>query len=416
MKQPIIDKYRSSLPFLVIIQSLLIAFYADMKPIAWALGYGGFGFAGDSVMGLLYPLAIIMIFIVSFPNLRNRLHDFYPWLIIFPMFLLTYFYFTKSLAGEPRISLPFFLVFTISSFLIPQIVCINAKIVIKLMMILPSFAVLHLDQVFFSVVNWDNKISMDASYAFLIPISATVSYLFLYFKEDGKYQKIITLVFVFVNIIFLWKILSCGSRGPIGSVIAEIAFLIMIKKKDASGVIINWGKLFFVTVIVIFISTTFESFLAYINNLLLSSGLEVRFFQKFYDLTLEGNIIHGRDDIAAITISGFLDSPLWGNGIDRFEANTGGEIPYPHNFFLQILYDGGLLLLTMLIPVVKGIRNKYKNCTKDQYTIMTLFLFASVPGALFSQDLWNIAILWMFFGIAVSKKFVYESDYEINHI
>lgn len=408
MKQLLVVKNSPRVPLLVLLESLLIAFYADMKPIAWALGYGGFGFAGDSVMGLLYPLAIAMIFIISFPKLRERLHDFYPWLIIFPLFLLAYYYFTKSYIGEPRISLPFFFVFTISSFLVPQIVSIDAKIVIKLMMIVPSFAVLHLDQVFFSMVNWANKISMDASYAFLIPITATVCYLFLYFKEESKLQKIIMLVFTFVNIVFLWKILSCGSRGPIVSVIAEIVFLIMIRKKDDFGVVVNWGKVFIVSVIAIIISATFENLLAYINGQLLSSGFEIRFFQKFYDLALEGDLAHGRDDIAAITMSGFWDSPIWGNGIDQFETNTGGEIPYPHNFLLQILYDGGLLLLCMLIPVAKGIRNKYKNCTKDQYAIMTLFLFASAPGALFSQDLWNIAILWMFFGIAVSKNFVHE--------
>ena len=49
----------------------------------------------------------------------------------------------------------------------------------------------------------------------------------------------------------------------------------------------------------------------------------------------------------------------------------------------------------------------------NEYAMYMTLFFASVPGALFSQDLWAIPILWMFFGLSVSKIFVAESKSKI---
>ena len=137
--------------------------------------------------------------------------------------------------------------------------------------------------------------------------------------------------------------------------------------------------------------------------------MEVTFFEKFLNLAKEGDVSNGRNDIASIAIKGFLSSPFWGNGMDSFNANTG--LAYPHNLFLQLLYDGGLLLSAVIIlPILKKIKRTYLNCSYDEYTVYTFLLMCSVPGSMFSMDIWSNGVLWFAFGSLFVKKILLANE------
>ena len=75
---------------------------------------------------------------------------------------------------------------------------------------------------------------------------------------------------------------------------------------------------------------------------------------------------------------------------------------YPHNFLLQLLYDGGILLtIPVIYLVVGGILNWYKFCSEDEFTVISALLLMSVPGALFSGNLWENNRLWLSFAALI---------------
>ena len=137
------------------------------------------------------------------------------------------------------------------------------------------------------------------------------------------------------------------------------------------------------------------------------NGINLHFVDKIIELSSEGDITNGRDMINNITISGIIDNPIFGHGLDRFDANTG--MLYPHNIVLQLLYDGGIVLFSCLvIPLVKSISNLFKTCTIGEYAVFTVLFFSSIPGAFFSGNLWNLARVWLFLGFMLSRSFVIE--------
>jgi O-antigen ligase len=123
----------------------------------------------------------------------------------------------------------------------------------------------------------------------------------------------------------------------------------------------------------------------------------------------ENDVTSGRDVIFKLTTLAISQNPLLGYGIDQFENNTG--IVYPHNFILQLLYDGGLVLTFLVIfPVIRGIVKLFKTCSYNEFIVFVALFFASVPGGLLSGDLWTMVTLWVFFGAVFSKQFVYHRN------
>lgn len=400
-----------SIPFVVVIQSLLVALFADIKCINWSLVYGGF--TNEGAMSLLYFVIVALTFCFSVLG-KNKLGSRFNVIqFVIMIWLLGFYFFTQLFIGPPHTQLPMFVIFVIIALLLPYLVRIDAKYFIKGIMFFPFFAIFRLNLVFTQVSDWNDAISMDASYAFLVPITATIGYLFIYFKEENKLEKIFTLILSLINVVYLWQILQYGSRGPLLSIILLILFLLIFLPSDR-GVSVRPGSLLLMILGILLLFFTFSSSLPFINQVLESSGMNIHAIDKIIRLSAEGDISNGRNMINAITWSGIIESPIFGHGLDRFDANTG--LLYPHNFILQILYDGGILLfLMLLVPVLKASIRIMKTCTKDEYAVFVVLLFSSVPGALFSGDMWGLARLWLFMGYALSKSFVINTPMQLLH-
>ena len=57
-----------------------------------------------------------------------------------------------------------------------------------------------------------------------------------------------------------------------------------------------------------------------------------------------------------------------------------------------------------MIPIIVAINRKIRVLQLDNIACLLFFAFASVPGALFSGDLWQSSMLWMFFGYVLSRN------------
>lgn len=393
---------------LIVIQSILVAFFADIRCINWGLTKGGF--VGEGAMSLLYIVIVGLIIVSTVFSRRSLAYSFRGYSIFFPLFLLLFYAVTSIFVAPPVVSIPFFLIFTIIAFLIPHITLVNSYLMLKSMMILPSFAILRFHDVFASVVDWTNRLPMDVSYGYLIPIIANIVFLWFYFKEENKFAKLVTIIFSTINFLFFLNILLFGSRGPLLCVFLLLCILWCIYIKADNLLIINKKRIMFLTVISAMLFVFFNPILRFLNDYFVDYGLEIDALSKMVYLQETGaDISNGRSSLNAITWKGIMEHPILGNGLDQYDNNNPGE-DYPHNFLLQILYDGGLFLLLLFMPIFKRIPKLLKNCKKNELVVFLVFFFGAVPGALFSQDLWCIPVLWMFFGLMCTKQFVINSN------
>lgn len=389
------------MPFGVIIQSLLVGLFMDIKCINRVLGT--FGFEEDSsIMTLLYIASIGAIFAMGCKNHTISRPDKASVFIL--LYVAISYFFTVVFGGVPHVSLPHLFVFTVAAFLIPFISVIDARITLRAIMFYPVLGITRMSQIFVFVADWNEWISMGLSYAFYVPIVATIIYIALFFKSESKVNKVITLILAIVNVVYLFMIFQFGSRGPITLLLLLILFLFVVRPSEY-GIRVNKRQLLIGIFLALFTLIFFEQFLLSVDGYLSQMGISSHVVTKYLNLSGAGDVDHGRNEIMSLALNGFFDSPIWGNGLDCFEQNT-GEI-YPHNFMLQILYDGGLFFFLLLfIPLFKGCKWYFYNCTIHQYGLFLFLMFAGAAGGLFSGDLWRQPLLWMFFANCLTNKFV----------
>lgn len=123
----------------------------------------------------------------------------------------------------------------------------------------------------------------------------------------------------------------------------------------------------------------------------LSDTYELRWLAKF---VYEEDISNNRYPLYAMAWEGFLDSPIWGNGIATFNNFDG----YPHNLFLQMLYETGLLMIIpfvyILIKTIKTILSVKRTCNID-YRFVTFYFLISINQLMFSSYFWRNQSFWM---------------------
>jgi hypothetical protein len=240
------------------------------------------------------------------------------------------------------------------------------------------------------ITDYRNSINMDVSYAVLPCVIAGIIQFFCYKKDKGLLKYFIYIV----SIYYFSRLLMNGMRGTILCVI--IAFFLAFyfgngRKK------ITISKFIF-AIFIILILMLYKIILDGLQLFLSNHNLSIYALDKF--LRLSGNISNGRYDIWFTCFKGFLNSPIWGNGLDSFKYYTG--FIYPHNFLLQIMFEGGVLILSIFLAfTIKGTRYVL-NIDKKEIKFTYIFVFSvSVPYLFFSANMWITPLLWIFVGLMI---------------
>ena len=383
----------------ILLSSILLAIFVDIKILNSIIIAAIPSLSG--VMTALYTVVIGLLFIVGLLFQHHTLRLNYLQTIIIST-CCTYYLITYIFIGEPSVKISFFLTFTIAAFLLPSIVKYDARLVLRSIFIIPSFGVLYSQYLFLDEISKNGFITMGLSYALLVPVIAAVIYLIYYFIEDKFWVKIILLPFICCNMFYLFQMLAFGSRGPVLSIFVAIVFCIVIKVRQNKKVKIRYSRLLLISVLGVIIAFSFIPIMEILSSKLAENGLQFNFVEKMIRLASAGDVSNGRNKLTDITLSGIYDEPILGHGTAQFENNTG--LVYPHNFLLQMLYDGGIVLtLLIMLPVLLKIRSKFRRMTKEEFVWIYFLLFSSVPGAFFSGDLWNANLLWMLFGTILTE-------------
>lgn len=389
-------------PKKILLMSVLLGFFADIKCVNAFLVAINPSFEG-TVMSILYAITVSLLLIVGMQSGFKKSINSKTLLI--PIYCLILYIITIFLGEKPRVAFVFFCVFTLASFFIPLFIKIDVRLFLKATMFFSIFSLLKIREIFVFTYDYNEVISMGSSYAYLIPVLATIVYMAYYFKEEKGFQKILTVFLTICNSVFLFYLFAYGSRGPIISIALFAFFFFVIKKNTNKGVTFSTKSIVFGLITIILLFVLFVPAIQW----LMSIGVNSYSLQKILFLFEEGDISNGRNSLAQLAWDGFAESPLWGHGMDLF-GNRYSDASYPHNFILQILYDGGIIFFfILLVPFFTRIKIVLTNCDYNTFVIFLFLFCVSVPGALFSGDLWENNLLWLFFGFLFSNNIVLKN-------
>ncbi len=247
--------------------------------------------------------------------------------------------------------------------------------------------------------NVYSRISMGASYAILPCVAAAIIH-FTFFKNNNW----LNILGYFANMILLVILLTQGSRGAVLSIVLLIFLIFYVKLTQKFRSDFSFVKLFIFNITMILsliIMLNIESILLWSYKLLQENGIEIATLLKSYDLVnsygLVG-ILNFREEIYKNSFNLFLESPLWGQGIGVYGDIFGW---YPHNLFLQLLCEGGLILaLPIIFILLKTFDLLFKSWSKDKMVdewryMLMLLLVVAIPRLLFSSYLWQQQAFWL---------------------
>lgn len=248
---------------------------------------------------------------------------------------------------------------------------------------------------------------------FLLALSYSVAILFakneVSIKKFITYNKYAVLVLFFISLIELPNSLSLSSRiSLLGSnpiwlarafgILIIIAYYNIVNKIHKFLIILLSLLIIFLTksegpLFALFVVFLLEIY-SYLKPKLSSYGrmfifvISCSFLSIFYSYIINLVDFNGRLYLYEIGIQQFFSNP-YGSGIGYFSEISVSSLPYPHNIFIEILLEYGIIVFSIIcISVVSLFMYFLKNINKISIVmkiVFMLFIF-EVINAQFSGD------------------------------
>ena len=203
---------------------------------------------------------------------------------------------------------------------------------------------------------------MEAAYRML----PSIMYL-IYYASVKKQVIYIAIAGVLSTVILIF-----GTRGPIVCMLVYVALLTIyysFKSRNLKKLLIL--LIIFAIVLSVFI---FDSLFIEVTSVLSKAFEKIGFSTRIFTFIIEGDITasKGRESLAQRAIEAIIENPMWGYGITADRAMFG---IYPHNMFLEILCQygivfGSLLIITMLVITVIALLKSRKNTRSFTFGLM----------------------------------------------
>ncbi len=240
-------------------------------------------------------------------------------------------------------------------------------------------------------------IGMTTTYNTLVFVVAAVLHFWYYRESAGMFMWL----GYAVNIYYLIKVLLLGNRGPLISLVVFFILLILHKFNKNGAMNKNKLKTMLITIavgiLIIYIVNNFEEILTALDSLLKSMGIEISAISKSVHKLKQGDVSNGRNDIFEFTLQGIKEHFLIGNGISTMLYNSFYTIAYPHNVFLQLWYDLGIIVsIPLFYLIAKATIKTFFDSTlnKNQAVLMILLYTLSIPRLCVSSQLWVDISFW----------------------
>ena len=353
-------------------------------------------YKAENVLVVLFLLIAVMCLCVLI-SLRIKLKVTFFFL---PIFLIVVFCLNVLLGYIDFYDALKMLIFLLIPYII-MLLPLNVELILRSILFLSIFAFPFLNIIFrnVSIGNTAISASMGNSYM-MLPFALSAILHFWYYRS----KKILYYLIYAINIIITWKLVLYSSRGvllAIGTLIILIFYFSSQKNKKLAILLIITSISVFTLMII-----NLESILMNFEIVLNSIGIKSSFIDKNLHLIGYGDISNGRMRLYKLAITGIKNSFLIGNGIETFGINNGLLTSYPHNLILQILYEGGIVLLSPFIYIFyTGIKSLLKvNINQDTSILFMLLFSVSIPRLMVSQDFWLTVSFWMLIGFLLILK------------
>lgn len=387
----------------VFINSITIAIMCTSNLLLYLLMYlfnynNGFYVIMGTVFGL-FLISMVLYRSISKSNLIS---------VSFLLLLVFLLYAVSSIFGRiGEVSVISFL-----GFCILPIICSllekDVKVILESILIISLLVLPVSNQLFEYQYVTLQQVDMSRAYAVFITISTAA----IHFCWYRKGSNILIKIAYIANIYLLYKLLSVGNRG----IIASVAFLIFVlmlryirqsniaaaKRRTMTILFIIFG------IFVVLLILNIDRIIIYLYNYFHSLGGTIpSFVIKMYKLIVyKSDISNGRDEVYDFFLRKVFEQPIIGYGMKMSSVVSNGQYPYPHNYILQMLFEGGIIFA--VYPVIISLRIIFVTLLKKsdalQYELLLVFLLCNcIPKLLLSGDMWMQPILWLWLGIAATN-------------
>lgn len=360
------------------------------NPLAWIINIPN---------GLAY-IVLLSFFVIFLYNINSFFKGLNPRILFLIIWIYLFFFISSLKSNFNPQTIDYLIIFTVLG-VIPLLISTIQVDKNKIIKYVTYFGLLFIPfAINFDINNYDTSLYdnfggyiMGVSYGLLRFIVAA-SIMIIMFPVTIKYKIFLIVEIIGLNVFML----TYGTRGAILSIFLLLYLLFVIKKTKVKS---DNFLAYSIVILIIFtvISYVFITFY-YLNN---SDNLSFRFIDKIIRLSEEGDISNGRTNIIEIAVSKIIDSPIFGNAIGSFDNYSG---VYPHNLFVQFLYEGGVLLtVPLLIVIIKAIKIIITNKYSYENKLFIIFLFfSSVIELMFSSYPWISQIFWLLIGTTINTR------------
>ena len=356
------------------------------------------------VTGILTPLIIgdgCLLLISTIIYRKGRLFINQPF--IFLTAIISAFYAGSLLIPNKSTIAPVeFIAFCIIPLFIGAIAHPDYEQALKMIMWMLCFAVPAFSS-FFAKANHSGRydsMTLSTSYAVIPVIMAGIVH-FLYYRHK---QKLWTKILYCVSFLFLAFFIPNSYRGPFVTVFITL-IIIWISKGELRK---SPRKLLLAIALIVLLVVVYYNLiriLYLLQSVFSRFGISVATIEK--TLILSGDVFDGRTDLYASTVKLILESPIVGHGVSMYAHYVPG-VDYPHNFILQLLFDGGIILfLSFFLSVApcysRVLRNKDYQ-PKGKVAVVLLLSGTEITRALLSGNIWRILQFWLLIGIVMNNN------------
>lgn len=386
------------------INSLMIAIILTSGLIARI--FASIGILDEGLVPILFILALTISYtsaILTKSKMKIEKNS-----MIFIYFILIIFVLTLLFRGINSYAMSYFIEFLfygMIAFLLSRLK-FSPLLVIYLTMLIGNVILIN-PVAFKDYISLDfyyDSVSMGATYSMLPSIAATILH-FLLLRKIGN--PVINIISYISNFFLLYLLITEGSRGAVLAIVLllMIVFYIKLSKKMEA----SQGQFFFYFIslvfgyiIVMLIVNNIEKLLYWVDNYFYSKGIEIAAITKTINMVERHGLVgifNARDRVYERGIDLFHESPIWGHGIGSYADVYWGT--YPHNLFLQLLVEGGILftipfaiILINLIWILLRPWIVSDILFNDRIYILFLFVLC-IPRLMVSSYLWKEQSFWL---------------------
>lgn len=368
--------------------SLLLTFKIINYSLVTIMGSTDKGFLG-TIFLIISIVSVIILFFKILKELMIKRTISVPIYNLLFILIVSAIYFAS--VDKSNLSLYEFIIYFVLSFILASRKSININRVLTMIMIISLISLTCFNKLF--LVQWYGSVDMDISYSFLPTVVAAIVHLSFFYKNSQ--HKRFYFVLYAINFIFLVQLFLYGERGTLFCILLSLILCWLFKYNSEGKLEIRKLSLKLVILMLVsFFALLFYkeilSFIVYITN------IDSYAINKFIHMS-STDVSNGRFSIYQLALNGFINHPIFGNGIASFKYHTG--IIYVHNILFQILYDGGLVLfLSFLFIFIRGTKSVFNNKSRDLIPFWIYLFPTSIVYLSFSNDIWFVPALWVFMG------------------